>query len=147
MDTSTRFSFNTRDPASSRDDFVLQGFTVTVRSEHSLTIDCPTGCHLKVLSGRAWITVDGVLRDVIADAGDSVPGRAGAGTHDSALYQVVTFMVTAPTRLHDAGFALRTRNGARVLAITTGRGRFGRLLDAIRAGIPSLTPARAPANS
>src|SRR5258706_5815457 len=147
MDTSTRFGFNSLRHASSlrRDDFVLQGFTLTVRSEHTLTIDCPPGCQLKVLSGRAWITVDGVLSDVIADAGDSVQLRVGAVTHVSALFQVVTFMVTAPTRFHEAGFALQTRGGKRVLAVTTGRGRFHALLDDLRACIPALTTTTATA--
>jgi hypothetical protein len=134
-----------QDSAVPRGDFVVQGFTVGVRSEHSLRIDVPPGCHLKVLSGRAWITVEGVLRDVIADPGDTVPLRAGAVTHVSAIYQMVTFMVTVPARIHNATFALQSRDGERVLSVGARRSRLRDLLADIRAGVPQFAQASTPA--
>jgi hypothetical protein len=128
-------------------DFRLHRSTVTLRSEHCLTIDCPPGCSLRVLFGRAWITVDGVLRDVVAGPGNTVPLQAGAVTRVSALYRTVTFVIAAGSRSRDAAFTLQMRNGAAVLHIGTTGGRLQQLLADIRAGLPALVPAPGPAGS
>jgi len=108
-------------PAAPRADFVLQGMTVAVRSDHTLSIDGPAGCAMRVLSGRAWITLEGVMQDVIAEPFETVAVRTGIRHNLSALCDVVTVLITVPPELHDARFVFSTRDGGRQLTITGGR--------------------------
>ena len=102
-------------------DFPLQGLTLSVRFDQFLAIECPSHCSLKVLSGRAWVTIDGAWRDLIAEPLDTIPLASDTRTNVSALYGVVTVMVMVPGRFQDAAFALRRTDGIRVLAVTTER--------------------------
>ena len=119
-------------------DFPLQGLTLSVRFNHHLAIECPAQCSLKVLSGRAWVTVDGAWRDLIAEPLDTIPLAPDTRTNVSALYGVATVMVVVPGHFHDAAFALREAGGIRVLSVTTGRSPMrdlARQLAAKAAGI------------
>jgi hypothetical protein len=120
------------------DDFPLQGLTLSVRSDQILAIECPLQCSLQVLTGRAWITVDGSYRDVIAEAADVIPLAAGGRTNVSALYDTVTVMVVVPGWIHDAGFALRKSGNVRVLSITTGRDRMSTIARMLRASVATV---------
>ena len=121
--------------AASRDDFPLQGLTLSVGSFHTLAIECPLQCSLKVLAGRAWITVDGACRDMIAEPLDEIPLSADARTNLSALYDVVTVLISVPGHFHDAAFTLREADGIRVLSVTTGRDRMSEIVQALRAPV------------
>ena len=123
--------------AASRD-FPLQGLTLSVRFNDHLAIECPPQCSLKVLAGRAWVTVDGAWRDLIAEPLDTIALAADTRTNVSALYDVATVMVVVPGHFHDAAFALREEGGVRVLSVTTGRSPardLARQLGAKAAGI------------
>jgi hypothetical protein len=130
-----------------RDDFPLQGLTLSVRTDQILAIECPLLCSLRVLSGRAWITMDGSYRDVIAEPRDIVPIAADARTNVSALYDVVTVMIVVPGPVHDADFALRRLGNVRVLSIKTGRDRMSKIVQMLRAPVAMLGRRFAAATS
>jgi hypothetical protein len=117
------------------DDFVLQALTLSVGSFNVVVIECPPQCSLKVLAGRAWITVDGASRDMIAEPLDTIPLAADARTNLSALYDEVTVQVSVPGHFHDASFTLRKADGVRVLSVRTGRERTRELVQALRAQV------------
>jgi hypothetical protein len=111
----------------------MQGIAVAVREAQTLAIESPTGCNLQVLSGRAWITAEGRLRDIVADAEASVPIGPGVRCNVSALYGVVTVLITLPCRTLDARVELHARGGAGRLVVTSGRKPFFARLSRVSA--------------
>ena len=124
-----RFEHGRESIVTARDEFVLQGFTFNLRAEQCVAIECPPGCTLKVLSGKAWITMERDLRDVIAERLETVSLRAGVRTHVSALRSDATLMITAPVSLHNAAFVVRKNDHEPVVQVTAGLSRASRLLS------------------
>lgn len=118
-------------------DFPLQGFAVTVRSAPCLAIEDAVGCNAQVMIGPAWITAEGAPRDIIADAGITVPLELGVRFNISAFHDIARVLITAPGHLHDVGFSLQKRKGMHVLTVTSGSSR----LPAALAGSPAAIAA------
>jgi len=116
-------------------DFPQQGFAVTVRSAPCLAIEDAVGCAAQVLSGQAWITAEGALQDIIADAGTTVPLELGVRFNVSAFRDTATVLITAPRHLHDIGFSLQKRKGMPVLTVTSGSSRLPAKLSGSPAAI------------
>lgn len=116
-------------------DFPLQGFAVTVWSAAGIAIEDAVGCDAQVLVGQAWITADGAPQDIIADTGATVPLELGVRFNVSAFRDMATVLITAPRYLHDVGFSLHKRKGARVLTVTSGRSRLPSALSGTPAAI------------
>jgi hypothetical protein len=119
--------------AGSRPDATTHGFTITLRSSPCVAIEDTVGCAAKVLKGKAWITAEGSPHDTIADAGTIVPLARGARFNVSAFSDVATVLITAPSYLTHVGFSFQERDGMRVLAVTSGRGRLAGMPAAITA--------------
>lgn len=118
-------------------DFALQGFAVTVRSEPWLAIEDAVGCTAHVLVGQVWITADGAPQEIIADAGTTVPLGLGLRFNVTAFRDAATVLITAPPHSRDAGFRLQERDGVRVLTVTASRSG----LPASLAGTPAAIAA------
>ena len=101
----------------------FSGLSAAIASEHSLGIDDGAGCTLRVIEGQVWITVEGHLRDIIANAGDAIALEQNARTYVSAFRDAV--VLVAPMRgARDLNFAMREADGMRTLSIGVNRGMF-----------------------
>ena len=101
----------------------LSGLRAAIASEHSLGIDDGAGCTLRVVKGQVWITVEGHLRDIIANAGDTIALGQTARTYVSAFRDaVVLVMPIGDTR--DVTFEMRETYGLRTLSIGVHRSIF-----------------------
>jgi hypothetical protein len=111
------------------------GFAVTVRSTPCISIEDAVGCEAYVLTGQAWITAEGDLRDTIATTGTIVPLKLGVRFNVSAFRDITTVLIAAPRNLPDVGFSLQERNGIRVLTVTSGKSRLPAALSGSPAAI------------
>ena len=101
----------------------LSGLRAAIASEHCLGIDDGAGCRLRVVKGQVWITVEGHLRDIIANAGDTIALGQTARTYVSAFRDaVVLVMPIGDTR--DVTFEMRETYGLRTLSIGVHRSIF-----------------------
>jgi hypothetical protein len=116
-------------------EFPLRGFTVTVQTAPCLVIDDAVGCSLQVLAGKAWVTAAGARRDVIADAGTTLPLEAGFRFNVSGFRDVATVLIAAPRHRYDIGFSLQRHNGMQVLSVTAGGGRLRASLSELSAAL------------
>ncbi len=119
-------------------EYPLQGFAVSVPVAPCLVIEDAVGCSVRVTAGKAWITAEGAPRDVIADVGTTVPLQSGVRFNVSGFHDTATVLITAPRRLRDVGFSLKSRNGMHVLAVKGRRSRLPALLSAFSAAVATL---------
>ena len=96
-------------------------FGAAVASEHCLGIDDGVGCTLRVVEGQVWITVDGHLRDIIANAGDAIALERGARTYVSAFRDAVV-LIAPGNQTRDVAFEMRETHGLRTLSVSVDRG-------------------------
>jgi hypothetical protein len=97
------------------------GLSAAIASEHCLGIDDAASCTLRVVEGQVWITVEGHLRDIIANAGDAIALEQSTRTYVSAFRDAV--VLVAPMRgAHDVTFEMRESHGLRTLSIGVDRG-------------------------
>ena len=99
----------------------LSGLSAAIAAEHCLGIDDCAGCTLRVVEGQVWITVEGQLRDIIANPGDAVPLEQGARTYVSAFRDAVV-LVAPLSEARDVTFEVRGAHGLRTLSIGVARG-------------------------
>jgi len=99
----------------------VTGYRAAIAAERCLGIDDGAGCTLRVVEGQVWITVDGHLRDIIANVGDAIALERSARTYVSAFRDAVVLI--APMRdPRDVAFAMREQHGLRTLSVSVDRG-------------------------
>ena len=97
------------------------GLSAAIASEHCLAIDDGAGSTLRVVEGQVWITVDGHLRDIIANAGDAIALEQNARTYVSAFRDAVV-LVAPMSGPREVTFEMREADGLRTLSIGVNRG-------------------------
>jgi len=101
----------------------LSGLRAVIASEHCLGIDDGAGCTLRVVKGQVWITVEGHLRDIIANAGDAIALAQNARTYVSAFRDAIV-LVAPIGDTRDVTFEMHEAHGLRTLSIGVHRSIF-----------------------
>ena len=125
--------------------FPLQGFAVKVGWATGLAIEDDIGCELQVMSGQAWITVEGDPHDIVADEREPMRLQPGIRYYVSAFRDSATVLVNAPCDVRVVDFSLQVKSGVPVLSASAGRGAFRASTPRIAAAIASTARRFLPA--
>jgi hypothetical protein len=125
--------------------FALQGFAVNVGWATGLAVEDEIGCELQVLSGQAWITVEGDSQDIVADEREPIRLQPGVRYYVSAFRDAATILVNARATSRVVDFSLKVRGGVPVLTACAGRGAFRQSPSRIAAAIASTLRRSLPA--
>jgi Protein of unknown function (DUF2917) len=99
----------------------MAGYRAGIAAQRCLGIDDRAGCTLWVVEGQVWITVEGHLRDMIANTGDAITLQQSGRTYVSAFRDAVV-LIAPVTDPRDVAFAMREAYGLRTLSVTVDLG-------------------------